>query len=41
MHASGEGIDVPYGELIDLAGELLSGKAGVFTAADRIRAWRL
>ncbi|WP_405778845.1 toxin Doc [Streptomyces sp. NBC_01378] len=41
MHASGEGIDAPYGELVDLAAELLSGKADVFTAADRIRAWRL
>ncbi|NEB79009.1 toxin Doc [Streptomyces sp. SID14478] len=41
MHASGEGLNAPYGELVDLASELISGKADVFTAADRIRTWRL
>ncbi|CAL9600306.1 MULTISPECIES: toxin Doc [Streptomyces] len=41
MHASGEGIDAPYGALVDLAREILSGAADVFTAADRIRSWRI
>lgn len=41
MHASGEGLDAPYGALIELVREILSGKADVFAAADSIRAWRL
>ncbi|SHN36898.1 toxin Doc [Actinacidiphila paucisporea] len=41
MHASGEGIDPPYGALVELVGDIRSGKAGLFEAADRIRAWRI
>lgn len=41
MHASGEGINPPYGALVDLVRDLQSGKAGLFQAADRIRAWRV
>ena len=41
MHASGEGIDAPYGALIDLTREIISGKVDVFTVADRIRSWRI
>lgn len=41
MHASGEGLDTPYGELVDLVKELTAGTADVFQAADRIRCWRV
>ncbi|MGW2035705.1 toxin Doc [Streptomyces spinosus] len=41
MHASGEGLDAPYGELVELCKDLIAGKDGVFGAADRIRSWRL
>ncbi|MFD9484149.1 toxin Doc [Streptomyces sp. NPDC059991] len=41
MYASGEGIDAPYGELVDLTQQLATGKADVFTAAERIRSWRI
>lgn len=41
MHASGEGLDTPYGELADLARDLMTAKATVFDAADTIRAWRI
>ncbi|MEU6114327.1 toxin Doc [Streptomyces sp. NPDC047117] len=41
MHASGEGIDPPYGDLVTLAQDLLTGGCYVFTAAERIRSWRL
>ncbi|MFI1259183.1 toxin Doc [Streptomyces netropsis] len=41
MHASGEGTDAPYGELVELTKELASEKVDVFEAADRIRSWRI
>ncbi|MFD6415722.1 toxin Doc [Streptomyces sp. NPDC060194] len=41
MHASGEGLDAPYGELVELAKELRAEKADVFAAADSIRSWRI
>ncbi|MFI6703431.1 toxin Doc [Streptomyces sp. NPDC050509] len=41
MHASGEGIDPPYGALVELVRAIQSGKAGVYQAADRIRGWRI
>ncbi|MGK5629479.1 toxin Doc [Streptomyces sp. URMC 123] len=41
MHASGEGIDAPYGEIVELTKELVEGRADVFAAADRIRSWRI
>ncbi|MFI1408359.1 toxin Doc [Streptomyces sp. NPDC020707] len=41
MHASDEGLDVPYGELVELCKDLLAGKDSVFGAAERIRSWRV
>ncbi|MFD5097406.1 toxin Doc [Streptomyces albidochromogenes] len=41
MHASGEGIDAPYGAMVDLVRDIQAGKARVYQAADRIRAWRI
>lgn len=41
MHASGEGIDAPYGELVELCKELIAVKEDVFSAADKIRSWRV
>lgn len=41
MHASGQGLDAPFGELVELTKELMSAKADVFTAADQIRSWRI
>ncbi|MFJ2116234.1 MULTISPECIES: toxin Doc [unclassified Streptomyces] len=41
MHASGEGIDPPYGALVELVRAIRSGKASVYQAADRIRGWRI
>ncbi|MFJ9030592.1 toxin Doc [Streptomyces sp. NPDC102274] len=41
MHASGEGIDPPYGALVELVRAIQSGKAGVYQAADQIRGWRV
>ncbi|MFG2651333.1 toxin Doc [Streptomyces sp. NPDC048436] len=41
MHISGTGIDPPYGALVDLARDVLSGKVDVFGAADRLRDWQI
>jgi hypothetical protein len=41
MHASGEGIDPPYGALVELVRDIQERKATVYHAADRIRAWRI
>ena len=41
MHISGEGIDPPYGALVDLARDLLDDRADIYAAADRIRSWRI
>jgi prophage maintenance system killer protein len=41
MFVSGVGIDPPYGALVDLARDLMSGKADVFGAADRLRSWQI
>lgn len=41
MHASGEGLDSPYGELVELCKDLIAGKNDVFGAADVIRARRV
>ncbi|MGW3955329.1 toxin Doc [Streptomyces sp. NPDC004752] len=41
MHAGGEGIDSPYGELVELCKTLMSGKEDVFGAAEKIRSWRI
>ncbi|MEU5836421.1 toxin Doc [Streptomyces diacarni] len=41
MHAAGEGIDPPYGALINLARDIDTGRCDAYDAADRIRTWRL
>ncbi|MBB0245506.1 toxin Doc [Streptomyces alkaliphilus] len=41
MHASGEGIDPPYGALVDLVRDITAGQADVYDAADRLRSWRI
>ncbi|MFF3765416.1 toxin Doc [Streptomyces sp. NPDC001922] len=41
MHASHEGIDPPYGALIELVKDLQSGESTVYDAAGRIRSWRI
>ncbi|MGW8954741.1 toxin Doc [Streptomyces sp. NPDC055709] len=41
MHASGEGIDAPYGAVVDLVRDIQASKADVYQAADRIRTWRI
>lgn len=41
MDAAGEGIDPPYGALIDLARDLHAGHVDGYDAADRIRSWRI
>ncbi|MCG7209101.1 toxin Doc [Streptomyces arenae] len=41
MSAGGAGIDPPQGALVDLARDLISGKADVYAAADRLRSWQL
>jgi prophage maintenance system killer protein len=41
MHISGEGIDPPYGALVDLTREVLDGRADIYAAADRLRSWRI
>ncbi|WP_329453234.1 toxin Doc (plasmid) [Streptomyces sp. NBC_01724] len=41
MHASGEGIDPPYGALVELVRDIQSGKANVYQAGDHIRTWRI
>ncbi|MEU5520457.1 toxin Doc [Streptomyces sp. NPDC047860] len=41
MFASGAGIDPPYGALVDLARDLISGEADVYAAADRLRSWQI
>ncbi|MGW0333173.1 toxin Doc [Streptomyces sp. NPDC003011] len=41
MHTSGEGIDPPYGALVELVRDIQARKATVYQAADRIRGWRI
>ncbi|WP_030372787.1 hypothetical protein [Streptomyces rimosus] len=41
MDAAGEGIDPPYGALIDLARDIEAGHTDAYDAADRIRSWRV
>ncbi|MFB7664261.1 toxin Doc [Kitasatospora sp. NPDC056138] len=41
MHAADEGIDPPYGALVELARDVAEGTSDVFSAARRIRAWRI
>ncbi|MEC4020563.1 toxin Doc [Streptomyces sp. H27-D2] len=41
MNAAGEGLDAPYGALIDLARDVDAGRCDAYDAADRIRSWRI
>lgn len=41
MDQSGEGIDAPYGGLVDLAKDLRAERADIYDCADRIRSWRV
>jgi hypothetical protein len=41
MSAGGEGIDAPYGALIDLVRDIDTGRADAYDTADRIRSWRI
>ncbi|MDH6139413.1 hypothetical protein P3T35_001413 [Kitasatospora sp. GP30] len=41
MHAAKEGIDPPYGALVELARDVAAAEADIFAAADRIRSWRI
>ncbi|MGQ4488991.1 toxin Doc [Streptomyces sp. SAS_281] len=41
MHASGEGIDPPYGAMVDLVRDIRDGKCDVYQVAARIRSWRI
>lgn len=41
MHACGEGVNPPYGALVDLVRDIQARKAGLFDAAERIRDWRI
>ncbi|MFD9792739.1 toxin Doc [Streptomyces sp. NPDC059070] len=41
MNAAGEGLDAPYGALIDLAKDIDAGHTDAYDAADRIRSWRI
>ncbi|MFD3484963.1 toxin Doc [Streptomyces sp. NPDC058665] len=41
MNAAGEGINPPYGTLIDLARDIDAGRTDAYDVADRIRSWRV
>ncbi|MFF1359155.1 toxin Doc [Streptomyces sp. NPDC058297] len=41
MDAAGEGINPPYGALIDLARDTEASRIDAYDAADRIRSWRI
>ncbi|MFI6106327.1 toxin Doc [Streptomyces sp. NPDC051310] len=41
MHAAGEGIDPPYGAMVDLVRDIQAGKVSVYQAADHLRTWRI
>ncbi|MFB6839105.1 toxin Doc [Streptomyces sp. NPDC056361] len=41
MQASGEGINPPYGAMVELVRDIQADKADVYEAAERIRTWRL
>ncbi|MFG3033621.1 hypothetical protein ACGFZJ_34595 [Streptomyces sp. NPDC048253] len=40
-HTGDEGIDVPYGEPVELCEDLIAGKDTAFGVAGRIRSWRI
>lgn len=41
VDAAGEGLDAPYGALVDLARDLDAGRTDAYDAVDRIRSWRI
>lgn len=41
MAATGEGIDPPYGAIVDLARDIKEYRVDVYECADRIRGWRI
>ncbi|MEC4020780.1 toxin Doc [Streptomyces sp. H27-D2] len=41
MAAAGEGVDAPYGAMVDLARDIKDYQADVYESADRIRGWRI
>lgn len=41
MSMCGEGVDAPYGEIVELTKQLTADKTDVFDAAGRIRSWRI
>ena len=41
MYLAGEGIDPPFGALVEMVRDIQARKATVYTAADRIRGWRI
>ncbi|MFD3488876.1 toxin Doc [Streptomyces sp. NPDC058665] len=41
MDAAGEGINPPYGAVIDLARDIDAGRSDAYDVADRIRSWRI
>jgi hypothetical protein len=41
MDQSGEGIDPPSGAIVELAKDIDAKHADVFSAADRLRSWRV
>ncbi|GAA1198953.1 hypothetical protein GCM10009654_64490 [Streptomyces hebeiensis] len=41
MHASGEGIDPPYGALVELVRSVQGGKVSVYQVAEHLRGWRI
>ncbi len=41
MHACGEGVDPPYGALVDLVRNIQASKTTVYQTARRLRTWRI
>ncbi|MHA6765076.1 toxin Doc [Streptacidiphilus sp. PAMC 29251] len=41
MHQSGEGVNPPYGAIVELAKEIDGKLADVFQVAERIRSWKI
>ncbi|WP_405608256.1 hypothetical protein [Streptomyces sp. NBC_01508] len=40
MDATGEGVTLPYGALVDLARDIDTGRTDAYEVADSIRSWR-
>jgi hypothetical protein len=41
MHQSGEGINPPYGAIVELAKDIDAKLADVFQVAERLRTWKI